>query len=249
MSRSLKNPFKITYDHTFASRKELIVIIALTIFIIFVHSIVNYSSGEFPYTDGQTFISYDNNQRLWTAPCVYSTPTVNILMGYAPPANTLVLYCTYTITDSHQKTIYSALMLHYPFSSEYLISKTLTNLANGNYTFTIYSHLANGALEVPMNETFIIDTAFVEPKLTIISPQNQKTYDTNSVEITFNANSKMKWAYYSFDSGDYIRIMGNTTLNGLSNGSHILSVHVQTENSYRSINPITEQTVCFNIRK
>jgi hypothetical protein len=71
--------------------------------------------------------------------------TVNISIGYTP-ARGVVLYCTYTITDSNHGIVDSSLMVHSPFSSEYTIDKTLKNLANGTYTFVITTHYVNGSI-------------------------------------------------------------------------------------------------------
>ena len=176
-------------------------------------------------------------------PYIYNESTVDISLGYTPPKGTIVLYCTYTITDSVHKTVDSSIMLHFPFSSEYIISKTLTNLANDNYTFIINAYCANGAIRTPVNSTFTVDTTFIEPKLTLWSPQNQTTYNTNEVDIIYHVNSKVIWSYYALDSISYshnekwIPFNGNITLSGLSEGSHKLAISIKTEASLHSDNP------------
>jgi hypothetical protein len=72
------------------------------------------------------------------------------------PAKGVVLYCTYTITESNKRIIASSLMLHFPFSSEYAIDKTLTNLSSGNYTFMITIHYANGVTRTLVKGTFTV---------------------------------------------------------------------------------------------
>jgi hypothetical protein len=180
------------------------------------------------------------------APHIYNKSTVDISMGYTPPAKTAVLYCTYAIMDSAQKIIDSSLMLHSPFSSDYVISKVLTNLANGNYTYTIYVHYTNGTIYIPLNDTFTVDTNFIEPKLTIISPQNQ-TYSSNQVDISYNVNSKVLWSYYKLDSLDWMPFSGNITLSGLSSGFHSLGIAVKTEANEHSNYSGEYQAVYFDV--
>lgn len=180
------------------------------------------------------------------APHIYNESTLDISMGYTPPAKTAVLYCTYTVMDSAQKIIDSSIMLHSPFSSEYIISKVLTNLANGNYTYTIYVHYTNGTVYIPLNETFTVDTNFIEPKLTIISPQNQ-TYGSNQVDLIYNVNSKVLWSYYKLDSLDWTSFNGNITLNELSSGYHSLGVAVKTEANEHSNYADEYQAVYFDV--
>ena len=210
-----------------------------------VASIVNFSSAGGMH-DGDSFMFF-NSESFMPAPNIYNGP-VDISMGSTPPAKMLVLYCTYTVTDSNQKTVDSSLMLHVPFSSAYIISKSLTNLAYGNYTYTINAHLANGTVHVPLNGTFTVDSSFQEPKLTVISPQNQN-YNTGNVDVIFNVNSNLIWTYYSLDSGNWTRCYGNMTLHGLAEGTHKLIISVKTEANEHSRNANSAQTVCFNITK
>ena len=233
-------------------RKKIIAIIALIILAIcLVSSIVDFSAGGGLYEYGDTISHYIDHIRY--APYIYNEPTVDISLGYTPPKGTIVLYCIYTITDSTHKTVDSSLMLHFPFSSEYIISKTLTNLANDNYTFIINAYCANGAIRTPVNSTFTVDTTFIEPKLTMISPQNQTNYNTNKVDIIYHVNSKVIWSYYAIDStsnsqfDNWIPFNGNITLSGLSEGSHQLAISVKTDASLHSDNPFGRQAINFII--
>ena len=230
-------------------KKKIYAVIATIILIVcLVFSIADFFSTGGLY--GGDVIS-DHSGTYIFAPYIFNKPTVTISMGYTPSAGTIVLYCTYTITDSNQKTIDSSIMLHFPFSSEYIISKTLTNLANDNYTFTIHAHYANGTVHVPLNETFTVDTNFIEPKLTLISPQNQ-TYNTNKIDIIYHVNYKVKMSYYNLDGKDlnnndnWKYFNGNITLNGLSEGLHKLIIFVRTEADIHT-NGIGYQVIYFKI--
>jgi len=62
------------------------------------------------------------------------------------------------------------------------------------------------------------------PTISIISPEN-RTYTANSVPLTFTVNKPAKWMAYSLDGKANVTIDGNTTLNGLPNGSHNITVY------------------------
>ncbi len=90
----------------------------------------------------------------------------------------------------------------------------------------------------------------------VISPINNATYKTNTIELTYSINSKVLWSYYSIDASDYVDMQhllhdngwisfnGNITLN-LSEGRHRLKIAVQTEESRFSSVPIAYQTIDF----
>ncbi len=233
-------------------KKTYTIIGVLVLVLCLVSSIVNFSSGNLgPSHGGDSFYCFGN---LRFAPYIYTETTVDISMGYTPPANTVVLYCVYAVKDSSLKTIDNSIMLHVPFSSEYLIQKILTNLPNDNYTMTITAHYADGTVHTPLNSTFTVDTTFIEPQLTIISPKNQSTYQGNKLEITYNVNSKVIWSYYALDSGsipqmeDWKYFSGNITLTGLSEGTHKLAISVKTEANEHSTYANLMQTIDFNIK-
>lgn len=222
--------------------------LAVTIALVcLVFSIVDlYPMGGGLY-DGDTFsagIDY-----LHSYPYIYNNQTFDISFGYTPAKGTMLLYCSYAIIDSSHKTIDSSILMHYPFFSEYLFSKRLTNLANGNYTITLYAQYINGTMHLPLNETFTVDTTYIEPKLTLISPQNQ-TYTKNTVDIIYNVNSKVIWSYYNLDNQnrvDWTPFSGNTTINGLSEGLHTLAICIRTVANEHSYNISETQTIYFRI--
>ena len=64
------------------------------------------------------------------------------------------------------------------------------------------------------------------PRIEILSPQNQ-TYTSGTVPLTFTIDdySPISWVGYSLDSQANVTITGNTTLAGLSNGSHSIVIY------------------------
>jgi N-acetylneuraminic acid mutarotase len=62
----------------------------------------------------------------------------------------------------------------------------------------------------------------VPPQLSVLWPEN-KTY--SSVPLTFTTNKATDWIGYSLDNHPNITITGNTTLSGLSQGAHSITVY------------------------
>jgi len=58
----------------------------------------------------------------------------------------------------------------------------------------------------------------------IDSPENQ-VYNDSSVSIVFTMNKLVNWTGYSLEGQDNVTVIGNTTLVGLRNGSHKITVY------------------------
>ena len=150
------------------------------------------------------------------------------------------------------------------FSNYYLMksSKIPTQESNITQTPTIQPTSNPTATPQPtLKPTPTTPATTVIPRpsiLRIISPINNATYKTNTIELTYNINSKVLWSYYSIDASEYVDIQhllhdnglisfkGNITLN-LSEGPHRLKIAVQTEESRGSSVPIAYQTIDFTI--
>jgi hypothetical protein len=66
------------------------------------------------------------------------------------------------------------------------------------------------------------------PIVDVASPVNQ-IYNASSVSLDFMLNKPAEWIGYSLDGQDNITIHGNTTLDGLSNGPHDVTVYARDE--------------------
>ncbi len=62
------------------------------------------------------------------------------------------------------------------------------------------------------------------PKVTIASPEN-KTYHATNLTLDFSVNEPITWASYRLDNQTEAATPGNTTITGLSSGSHTLTLH------------------------
>lgn len=89
------------------------------------------------------------------------------------------------------------------------------------------------------------------PIFSVISPENQTTYNTAHVPIVYRVDSKVIWSYYALDtagepkSSDWKSFTGNITLTGLSEGFHKIVISVKTEANVGSSFPTFEQTISF----
>jgi hypothetical protein len=68
----------------------------------------------------------------------------------------------------------------------------------------------------------------VPPEIKVLSPET-KTYNVSSVDLVFTVNKPVNWTGYSLDGQDNVTITGNTTLSGLSNGLHNVTVYARDE--------------------
>ena len=87
------------------------------------------------------------------------------------------------------------------------------------------------------------------PTISIISPEN-KTYSLREVPLTFIVRGSILWMGYSLDGQSNVTITGNTTLSGLSEGHHSLTVYAKdrygntgaSEKIYFTIEVVSEHT-------
>ena len=85
------------------------------------------------------------------------------------------------------------------------VSSTLNNLANGMHALKAYSLDSEGR-EMSREITFFVNTTYVSPKLSLISPQGNQVYTNNKIPLNFWANWDVKSACYYLDdaNGDYL---------------------------------------------
>ena len=101
---------------------------------------------------------------------------------------------------------------------------TLTKLSDGMHIVVVYASDRAGNIGSSDMVYFTIDTT--PPSISIVAPEN-KTYDTADVPLTLTIDDPTSWMAYSLDGQTNVTITGNTTLTGLSEGSHSLTVYAQ----------------------
>jgi len=66
----------------------------------------------------------------------------------------------------------------------------------------------------------------VPPKISVLSPVNQE-FNESSVPLCFTVDKQVNWTGYSLDGQDNVTITANTTMSGLTNGLHNVTVYAE----------------------
>jgi len=80
------------------------------------------------------------------------------------------------------------------------------------------------------------------PAISIVSPEN-KTYTVNSVSLSFTVSETTSWIKYSLDGQANVTITEDTTLSGLADGVHSITVYAQDTDGQTG----TSETIYFTI--
>jgi N-acetylneuraminic acid mutarotase len=92
----------------------------------------------------------------------------------------------------------------------------------GGYSYT--SNKYGMVTPVAVNEQYTPIGYGVPPEVKVVSPVSQ-TYNESSVSLVFTVNKQVNWMGYSLDGQDNVTVAGNTTLSGLANGVHNVTVY------------------------
>jgi N-acetylneuraminic acid mutarotase len=115
-------------------------------------------------------------------------------------------------------------------------------LIGGYYTASREAWLHGLVTPVAVNEQYIPIGYSTPPETKIVSPENQ-TYNESSVPLVFTVNKPVNWTGYSLDGEANVTITGNTTLSGLSNGLHNITVYAKDEFE----NMAASKTISFSV--
>jgi hypothetical protein len=129
---------------------------------------------------------------------------------------------------------------------------TLRSQVEGMFSLTVYARDAAGNLGISEPVNFAIDT--ISPRFSLLSPEN-KTYAAGDISLNLTVNEAISQITYSLDGQENVTIAGNTTLAGLSYGSHRLTVYATdtagntgvSETVYFSIEPFPTTLVAVAV--
>jgi len=82
----------------------------------------------------------------------------------------------------------------------------------------------------------------VPPLVQVVSPENI-TYAADNVSLAFTVNKPTQWVGYSLDGQETVAVTGNTTLTGLQNGLHNITVYAK--DTFENMG--TSETVYFSV--
>jgi N-acetylneuraminic acid mutarotase len=93
------------------------------------------------------------------------------------------------------------------------------------------------------NEQYVpIGYGTVPPAVAVVSPENI-TYAADNVSLVFTVNKPVVWMGYSLDGQETVTVTGNTTIAGLTNGLH--NVTVYAKDPFK--NTGTSETISFSV--
>ncbi|MBN1244525.1 hypothetical protein JXA31_02915 [Candidatus Bathyarchaeota archaeon] len=111
----------------------------------------------------------------------------------------------------------------------------------GQYTEPAWLH--GLVTPIAVNEQYTpIGYGTVPPVVEVVSPVNQ-TYNASSVSLNFTVNKPAEWMSYSLDGQDNVTVVGNVTLDGLSNGLHNVTVYARDELGNTGVS----ETITFSV--
>jgi hypothetical protein len=95
----------------------------------------------------------------------------------------------------------------------------------GGYSYT--SNRYDDVTPVAVNEQYTpIGYGIVPPQVQIVSPASQ-TYNESNVSLVFTVGKPVNWMGYSLDGQETVVVAGNTTIDGLTNGVHNVTVYAK----------------------
>ena len=131
------------------------------------------------------------------------------------------------------------------------ITVNFSEIPNGNHNITVYATTNDGchssayvsfATYASSKVTPSTSPTLSPPNISFLSQQN-KTYTQNTVPLDFSLSQPAEWIAYSLDGQAAVAINGNTTLTGLSNGYHTVTIYAN--DTYANV--ATPQTITFTV--
>jgi len=110
-------------------------------------------------------------------------------------------------------------------SLHYIMSIFLVKWAHvGVATAYVYIVTEGSTVESDSTEFYIGPEDLTPPMILLLSPENA-TYMILSIPLVFTIDERSFWTGYSLDNSECISILGNSTLTGLTNGSHSIMIY------------------------
>ena len=189
-----------------------------------------------------------------------SSPIVNgnnvsinfkVTVGESATATFKQIVAVYYTADWNQNTTYvysSGGLIFIPAPTEFSYNLNITAAPEGNHTITVYAdeYGVYGYLSVGFSITsfssvnFTIDT--IPPNVSVLSMESV-TYDTSDIPLNFTTSEPASQISYVLNGHQNVTINGNTTLTGLANGDHNVTVYATDEAG----NTGASETIYFNV--
>jgi parallel beta-helix repeat protein len=191
------------------------------------NNITNNNNGIFLFSSSQNTIN-GNNMTNSNIGIVFSASSTNMIYNNYFVSNTKQVYDSH-MDDASVTPSVNYWNFAYPQGGNYWDDYTGVDVKSGSNQdqsgsdglgdtpYIIYENNKDDYPLMPYGSP---------PAISIVSPEN-KTYTVNQVSLTFTVSKPTSWIGYSLDGQANITIAGNTTLTGLSDGSHRLIVYAK----------------------
>jgi len=146
-------------------------------------------------------------------------PTIVILSPQNTTYNRTSIDLTFTIDEPTSWIGYS---LDDQTNATITGNTTLTGLPESPHSIIVYANDTSGNMGNSNKVYFTID--LTPPTIMILSPEN-KTYYSSSIPLTFETDEPTPWIGYSLDNQPNVTISGNTTIVGVSDGTHQIIIY------------------------
>jgi len=149
--------------------------------------------------------------------------------------DTLWLSWSKSGNETYEKE-YNSLLLHsydavlFQSVDSYYGNTVLPELSEGAHNLTVWVRAEQNYLSwdnpiwAAFSDTLTFNIDSTAPKVSVLSPRDS-LYNISDVPLNFIANELLSKVTYSLDGQENVTISGNTTLTGLPNGSHNLTVY------------------------
>jgi hypothetical protein len=173
-------------------------------------------------------------------------PEVSIYDGWIDESS---VWATCNWTDLRNKVVcvnieldgkmYRSIEVNSYLSSPFNSSLNLANLEDGVHSVQIHAVCDGVALEYhglwehsisySNSSDIVYFTVDGTPPAIVIMPVENKTYGVTDIPLNFTLNESISQITYSLDGQANVTITGNTTLTGLSDGDHNVTVYATDE--------------------
>ena len=214
--------------------------------------LVGFQTVQAQYTaDGQAFILVSPINIISPSNSTYTPQslTLNLTVKSFLDSSKANITLVYSVDGKTNTTIDTqSTPVPMGIQSYYLITgwATLPEMLEGSHSITVY-----GKYEFPgsyHNVGFDNRTVYFTvndgnpPIISNLSLEN-KTYNQDNLPLNFTLDEPTSWIAYNLDNQANVTISGNTTLSGLSNGSHCITVYANDTSN----NIAASTTIYFSV--
>jgi hypothetical protein len=124
-------------------------------------------------------------------------------------------------------------------------SVVITAVGGGSYVEGV-AHTTEGTIyNFDMTTISVVNfTIATPPEVSVLSPLNM-TYDSSDIQLNFTVSKEPSLTKYSIDGQENSTFYGNTTLTGLANGGHNITIYVWDVAGNLGVS----ESISFNIAK